>query len=180
MATTATMTGAQFDALPYQEGRRWELVGGELVEVSSPTLDHQDIAFAINQALKHYFKNKRVSGRASQDVEFALTADDRVRPDVFVLLPAKAAAVSSSRVPILGAPDIAVEIISASERASNIQQKAQRYLENGTAEVWLIYPKSRQVELRRRNQSVWLGPDAEIVTDLLPDLRIPVASIFEP
>jgi len=60
------------------------------------------------------------------------------------------------------------------------QAQAQRYLENGTAEVWLIYPKSRQVELRRRNQSVWLGPDAEIVTDLLPDLRIPVASIFEP
>lgn len=26
--TTATMSGTQFDALPYDEGRRWVLLGG--------------------------------------------------------------------------------------------------------------------------------------------------------
>ena len=35
MASIATMTGAQFDALAYEEGRRWELIEGELVEASS-------------------------------------------------------------------------------------------------------------------------------------------------
>ena len=29
------MTGAQFDALPYEQGRQWELVNGELIDVPS-------------------------------------------------------------------------------------------------------------------------------------------------
>ncbi len=41
MASTATMTGAEFDALPWEEGRRWELIEGELVEVGSATLEDQ-------------------------------------------------------------------------------------------------------------------------------------------
>jgi len=28
MATTALMSGLEFDALPYEEGRRWELLKG--------------------------------------------------------------------------------------------------------------------------------------------------------
>ncbi len=31
------MTGAQFDALPYEQGRHWELLEGDLIAVSSPT-----------------------------------------------------------------------------------------------------------------------------------------------
>jgi hypothetical protein len=35
MSTATTMSGLEFDALPYEEGRRWELLEGELIEVSS-------------------------------------------------------------------------------------------------------------------------------------------------
>ncbi len=45
MATLATMSGAEFDALPFEEGRRWELLAGDLIEVSSLTPEHQDIVF---------------------------------------------------------------------------------------------------------------------------------------
>lgn len=71
MVTTATMTGAQFDDLPYEEGRHWELLEGDLVEVSSPTLDHQEIVYRILAALKQYLGGGR--GIASHDVEFALS-----------------------------------------------------------------------------------------------------------
>ena len=47
MATTATMSGLQFDALPYEEGRRWELLEGDCIEVSSPTPRHQEIIFRV-------------------------------------------------------------------------------------------------------------------------------------
>jgi Uma2 family endonuclease len=54
MASIATMTGPQFDALPYEEGRRWELIEGELVEVSSPTLEHQILLQRLLLALVLY------------------------------------------------------------------------------------------------------------------------------
>ncbi len=34
------MTAEQFDALPEEEGRKWELLDGELIEVSSATPEH--------------------------------------------------------------------------------------------------------------------------------------------
>ena len=59
------MAGIQFDALPYQEGRRWELLEGDLVEVSSPTPEHQDIVFNLLAALKQYLKEQSVGPRPS-------------------------------------------------------------------------------------------------------------------
>jgi hypothetical protein len=35
MTAAGTMTGPQFDLLPYEEGRRWELLGGKLIPASS-------------------------------------------------------------------------------------------------------------------------------------------------
>ena len=81
MASIATMTGVHFDALSYEEGRRWELLEGELVEVSSPTPEQQILVQRILFALVLYGQSRR-RVLVLTDVEFALAADIRVRPDV--------------------------------------------------------------------------------------------------
>ena len=91
MATVTTISGAQFDAMPYDEGRRWELVAGELVAVSSATPRHQQIVLAILLELSRYLTGTPLKGECLPDVEFALSDRDRLRPDVCVLLPQKAA-----------------------------------------------------------------------------------------
>ena len=48
------MSGLQFDALPYEDGRRWELLEGNLIEEPSPTPHHQAIVFNILMALRQY------------------------------------------------------------------------------------------------------------------------------
>ena len=73
MASIATMTGAQFDALPYEEGRRWELIERELVEVSSPTPEHQILVQRLLLALVLYVHTQQ-QGLVLADVEFALAA----------------------------------------------------------------------------------------------------------
>src|ERR1017187_7983091 len=103
MATTTTITGAQFDAMPYEEGRRWELVNGDLISVSSPTPRHQDIVFEILLAVRRYLRRSGIAGRAYQEVEFALTENDRVRPDVGVVIGEKATRLNPDKVPISGA-----------------------------------------------------------------------------
>ncbi len=40
MPVRTLMTAEQFDALPEEEGRKWELLDGELIEVSSATPEH--------------------------------------------------------------------------------------------------------------------------------------------
>jgi Uma2 family endonuclease len=72
MATTAGMSGVQFDALPYEEGRRWELLDGELVEVPSPASRHQAIVSRLIRLLQTFLEKTGSQGFVLPDVEFAL------------------------------------------------------------------------------------------------------------
>jgi Uma2 family endonuclease len=178
MATTATMSGLQFDALPYDEGRRWELLDGELIEVPSPTPRHQDIVFAVLLAIRSYLTESRSRGRAFADVEFALSDHIRLRPDVCLLLSEKAGQLDLDRIPIPGAPDLAIEVISPSERAGESHDKVRAYLRSGTAEVWQIYPKSRTLQIYKGGSGISLDANQQITTDLLPGFQAPVSSFF--
>lgn len=178
MATTAITTGAQFDALPYEEGRLWELVDGELIPMPSPTAHHQVLVQNILFAIATHLKANSEQGIVLADVEFALAENYRVRPDVFVLLPSAAAVLDYEKVPIPGAPDIAVEVISQSERASDTRQKLDAYLHYGTQEVWQVYPKSKSVMVYRGVIATTLTVGQSITTPLLPDFSLPVQSLF--
>jgi Uma2 family endonuclease len=179
MATTATMTGAQFDALSYDEGRRWELINGELTPVPSPTWRHQRIVFRILLALDQYLKASNVNGQTAQDVEFSLTADDRVRPDGCAVFGEKADRLDHDKIPIPGAPDLAVEIISPSESAVVSHEKVRRYLQYGTSEVWQVFPRSRTIQIHRGDVSTVVGSGGLVTSALLPSFEVSAASFFE-
>ncbi len=182
MATLAapvatTMSGAQFDALSYEEGRRWELVCGELIAVPSPTLLHQEVVSRVLVALRQHVGT--VKGLSVPDVEFALSEDDRVRPDVCAILGENAARIDFNRIPIPGAPDIAVEVISPSERTWESYEKVRNYPQKGVREVWRIYPQSAGVEIHRGGNSRFLERGDKITSDLLPGFELPIESLFD-
>ena len=178
MASIATMTGAQFDALAYEEGRRWELIEGELVEVSSPTPEHQILVQRLLLALVLYVQAQQ-QGLVLADVEFALAGDIRVRPDVLVLLGEKAERLDKSKVPVEGCPDLAIEVISPSERTSDSMRKVDVHLGHGVREVWQVYSKTRQVMTYTAGQSVRKLPEgAVLTTDLLPGFELQISKLF--
>jgi Uma2 family endonuclease len=170
------MSGLQFDALPYEEGRRWELLEGDPIEVPSPTPRHQAKVFNILMALRQYLAPGK--GVAFADIEFALSDLSRLRPDVCVLL-AEARQLDPDRVPVPGAPNIAIEVISPTERAVESHDKVLAYLRNGAAEVWQIFPKSRTVEIHKGAGSTTLDATQNIVSSLLPGFDVPAACFFE-
>jgi Uma2 family endonuclease len=178
MATTVLVTGAQFDALPYEEGRLWELVDGEMIPMPSATTEHQLIVQNILVSLVLHLRAHHGQGIAVADVEFALDENYRVRPDVFILLTERAASHDRSRVPIPGAPDIAIEVISPSERSVDSQLKVKAYLQHGTREVWQVYPKLKSVIIHRGATALALEETDTISSELLPGFSLPVRSLF--
>ena len=172
------MTGAQFDALPYEEGRRWELLDGELIEVPSPTPRHQMIVGTLVASLREYFQHTGTGG-ALPDVEFALSNRDRLRPDVCVLLAERWSNLDFDRIPIPGAPDIACEIISPSERTAESARKVRRYLAAGVKEVWQVFPEDQEVIVHTSNAPVrFLDADQTLSTEALTGWSLPIAEIF--
>lgn len=178
MATSVTMSGAQFDALPYEEGRRWELLDGELIEVSGPTPIHQRIVRELLRVIQSFLETSGPEGSALPDVEFAFSDNSRLRPDVCVLLEPKASELDPYRIPAACVPDLATEIISPSERASDSNEKVRAYLRNGVAEVWQLYPKSRMMYVHTQNGTHAFEGHQLIASDLLPGLSEPVSRFF--
>lgn len=78
-----------------------------------------------------------------------------------------------------GAPDLAIEIISPSERASAIKRKIGQYLEHGAAVVWVVYLDREEVHIYdSTGERVLRTGDVLEVPALLPGFSLPLAEIF--
>ena len=79
------------------------------------------------------------------------------------------------------APDLVVEIVSPSERASDVAEKARMWLSYGTALAWVIHPESRTVEVYRAGAPVETRGEDEILdgTPALPGFACSVRDVFD-
>lgn len=77
------------------------------------------------------------------------------------------------------APDLAVEIISASERPGKTARKLNDYQRSGVREVWQVYPEAGEVLVYRRNKvRVYGVEDTLSGSEVLPDFELPLKSLF--
>jgi Uma2 family endonuclease len=118
-------------------------------------------------------------GAAFADIEFALSDTLRLRPDICALLGDKAVQLDRDRVPVPGAPDLAIEVISPTERASESHEKVRAYLQHGATEVWQVYPRSRTVQVHEGTNSRSLAAGQQITSRLLPGFTASTAIFFE-
>lgn len=178
-ATERTMTAEQLLRSP--ELGRCELVRGTLSTMPFAEFEHGVIAGEIGFAIQAHVRRHRLGVATAVGAGYLIESDpDTVRaPD--------AAFVRAERIPaekpkgfFPGAPDLAVEVLSPDDRASEVNDKVQQRLETGCRAVWVVDPKTRSV-------SVYRGPkDIEIVDlagtldggDVLPGFTLPVAEIF--
>jgi len=171
------MSGSEFDALPYEEGRRWELLEGRLIEAPSPTPLHQDVVGNALVALDRYLNGS--SGEVFMGVEFALSSLLRLRPDVCLLLPEKVSALDWDHAPVPGAPDLAVDVISPTDLTGDCHDRVAAYLRNGTTEVWQIFQKSHTIDIHCGKGSRTLDASQTLTSDLLPGFEAAVQTFFE-
>ncbi len=79
-----------------------------------------------------------------------------------------------------GAPDLAVEVLSPSDRHSEVLAKVQDWLGAGSRIVWVVDPGTRTVSIYRSPAEAVVLSTADELTgdDLLPGFRLSVAEIF--
>jgi Uma2 family endonuclease len=116
------------------------------------------------------------------DTVFVLsgTPDDikvKCRPDIAYVADAN---VKSSKGYIFGTPQIAIEVISPTERRNQMQKKLREYLKCGVLQVWQVFPDLREiiVHLPDGSSKTYGIDDAIDGGDLLPGFRLVVKSLF--
>lgn len=170
MPLPATMTGVEFDALPAEERRDWELIEGDLIEVPCGTPQHNLILVNLAVSLRAFARERRL-GVVLPWTDLAVNQATRLRPDLAYFSRETWLGVDVNKVPVTATPDIAVEIISPSETGSMIERKVKQYLDWGVREVWLLDPETRAVYVHVRG-------GAQPTSALFPDFLVSVAEVF--
>ena len=80
-----------------------------------------------------------------------------------------------------GAPDLAMEVISPSDRYSQVEEKVADWLEAGTMAVIVVDPRRRAVKVHRSlsDASILTDADTLSIEDVVPGWQMTVAEIFE-
>lgn len=177
------ITAEELWEMPEVPGKRLELVDGEVVEVPGAGMLHNLIAMLIYELIRDRVRERDLGLVFGDGLGYILSRNpDRVRiPDVSFL--------SSQRMPEEGvlegfspvAPDLAVEIVSPSDRADILHDKVHDYLDAGTQMVWVVWPKRSSVSVHGADGFVReLGSDDTLDGgDVLPGFQTRVGDLFE-
>lgn len=166
---------------PSDDGTRYELVRGELAEMAPAGDRHGSISFTIATILGSFARGKNLGEGYTADTGFVLSRDpDTVRaPDVAFVVKERVAPGTRERfVPV--APDLAVEVVSPSDTAAQVNAKVEEYLTAGTRLVGVVYPDSRSVMVYRslRDVEVLREGDELDGRPVFEDFHVPVDELF--
>jgi len=182
MAATTLLTSDQFLAMPEefdQYGNRIkdELIGGEVVKMPQPSYLHDRIKNRISRLLTRYLDANPALPLDSLVETGAQVSDyDTFVPDVAVVR--VGVQPLSTRI-YLGAPDLAIEVISPTDTAKRLKRKVDAYLEAGSKSVWIVYPEACSVMVHTADSVRELKENQLIEDPLLPGFSTPVAASFE-
>ena len=180
MVATRKWTVEELEANP-PEGN-WELVEGELVMMSPAGEESGAVAAAIAVLVGFHVRANRLGRSYGADTGFRPFAEiETVRaPDFAVVRGDRLAAIKDRERFLPLAPDLAVEVLSATDRRSAALSKCGWWLEVGTALVWLVDPERRAVTVFTPDEPPRTLAEGDTLDggDVIPGLSIPVADIF--
>lgn len=150
MAEPVYYTADMVRAIP-DDGKRYELVYGELLVTPSPRLWHQEIVGRLYEELRAYIKTHPVGHVLASPADISWSADTLVQPDVFVADRDEARTLEWSYVKTLL---LAIEVVSPSTARFDRFTKRRLYQEVGIPEYWIVDPDRKLVE-------VWTPADTQ-------------------
>ena len=176
------MTIDEFLAIGETDGK-WELDDGVLYIAGSGSKDHQFLMRWFCRHIEdHLLASTPPAGRLHDAITTILSrARHRaLEPDIVVILAGRSDV--GGIVHVEGVPDIVVEILFT-DRGRDLVRKRDMYADSGVREYWIVDPRDDTVtalELRdgRYIERAALGADDMLTTPLLPELSIPLGSIF--
>jgi Uma2 family endonuclease len=182
-AETSTYLPSPSDLAASRVPKLYEVVGGQIVE--KPPMGAFESALAsLLQDLMGPFARMNRLGRVVAGMLFLIDPVKKMkrRPDL--------AFVSDERWPLKKriprteawdiVPDLAVEVISQSNSADEVEVKREEYLKAGVRQVWVIYPVTCKVFVYDSPTSVRILQLADELDggSLLPGFRLPLAVLF--
>jgi Uma2 family endonuclease len=174
-----TTTADELLRMP-EDGIRRELVAGEIREMTPAGRRHARVAQNINRSLDSYVRTHDL-GQVFPEYGYVLSSDpDTVRaPDTSFVRADRLDQGGAEEGFYRGVPDLAVEVVSPTDRYSEVRAKVDEYLDAGTPMVIVVDPQNREVVVRTQRDRVELTEDDVLDGgDVVPGWTLPVRDLF--
>jgi Uma2 family endonuclease len=169
------------DLLTMPDGDRFEIIDGELKERVMSYLSSY-IAARLIVLLSRWIDlghPGRVAGSDGGFTIFSWAPGDLRMPDVSYISTARL-----PRIPRTGwvsvPPEFAVEVVSPTDLASDVQKKADDYIRAGVPLVWVVFPRTSSVQVLRGDGTTALVRTGETLTGeaVLPGFEVAIDDLF--
>lgn len=163
---------------PQYANKRLELIDGELYEMTPAGGEHGEITMELGARVRNHVRERRLGRVTAAETGYKLSEITTLAPDIgFIAADRAPERLPKGYIPL--APDLAVEVVSPSDRAADVQHKVQMYLQFGVKLVWVVYPDTRSVMVHTGQGAITLTADDTLDGgDVLPGFTLAVKAIF--
>jgi len=181
MIGTTKLTYEDLLTLP-EDGKRYEILDGDLLVTPSPLTRHQIISTNLVALLHAHVKRNGLGIVLHAPTDVILDAYTVLEPDILYVRSSRADIIQ--RHAIVGPPDLVVEILSPSTAARDRGIKLKAYARFGIEHYWIIDPDQNVLEAFSRTGEGYAldGRHAgNVVVHLAPfaDLALDLAEVWE-
>jgi Uma2 family endonuclease len=172
---------AEYAGLP-PDGRRWELIDGELEVNPAPVTRHQTVSRRLQFELMRQLEETELALIFDAPTDVILSDHDVVQPDLAIVSYSRRQVITQRG--IEGPPDIVVEILSTSTRVMDRRVKSVTYARFGVPEYWIVDPDLGLIELYRLAEDGTYGAPARfdrasmLTTPSFAELSVSLARVF--
>jgi Uma2 family endonuclease len=177
--TQQKITNDEYFALESGD-KRYEVRNGILFEVPGEGVLQNWVAALLVYHLLNYVLDHKLGSVFSGNLDYVLDQGIILKPDVSLIAGCFPPFPSYPTT----APDLAVEVISPSNTASEMLYKVDTYLQYGTRLVWIVDPDTRVVVVYSKGEGQRLSALRlninEILTGegVLPGFQLPLTELF--
>lgn len=179
-AETLLLTYEDYCQLP-DDGKRYELIEGEVHMIAAPTTEHQRISFNLTIAIGTYVRENSLGSLFAAPTDVVLSRWDVVQPDLLFVGKDREAIITETHID--GAPDLIIEILSPSTASLDQLVKRQLYARHGVRELWLVSPEANTIEVlelhkRAYRRRTLAGRGDTVTSSVLEGLELAVDEVF--
>lgn len=184
MATTVIrkVSYEEFQTLPRDGSKRFELIEGEVFMTPSPNTRHQRAVAKLLRRLADFADEHDLGEVFIAPYDIVFTKWTALEPDLLFIRKERSSIITDANVQ--GAPDLVIEILSPSNKAYDRKTKLREYEKAGVPELWYLDPEERTGEILNLGSdgryvvTAALSENAAVASSVLPGFSITLDRIF--
>ncbi|MGA3326299.1 MAG: Uma2 family endonuclease [Terriglobia bacterium] len=181
MPVDTRLTYDDFCLLP-EDGKRREIIEGELFVTPSPQTPHQRAVMRLSVHLWQFVDSHELGEVFGAPFDVVFSEFDVVEPDLLYISNARANVLTNKNVQ--GAPDLVVEVLSESTARVDRSIKLKLYGKFGVQEYWIIDPNGPSAEIYRRGNEglalvAKLSAGDALTSPMFPGFSVPLLKLTE-